>query len=135
YLTYGDGVANVDIKALTAHHKKSGKHATVTAVSQPGRFGSLRLDGTNVTEFVEKPDVDNQMINGGFFVLSPAIFDYIEGDATVWEFEPLRKLASHGQLNAYLHRGFWQPMDTIREREVLEGMWACGNAHWLKSTP
>ncbi|PWT74095.1 MAG: glucose-1-phosphate cytidylyltransferase [Proteobacteria bacterium] len=130
-LTYGDGVADIDIDALIGHHRKHGVHATVTTVTPPGRFGAIKLDHGKVTRFVEKPEADSQVINGGFFVLSPPIFDYIAGDDTVWEHEPLQRLAAEGQLSAFQHRGFWQPMDTMRERELLEELWASGKAPWL----
>lgn len=133
FLTYGDGLSDVDIGALEVSHRKSGRHATVTAVTPPGRFGALRLDKGRVAEFVEKPAGDSQLINGGFFVLTPAIFDYIENDETVWERGPLQKLAADGQLNAFPHAGFWQPMDTLRERDLLERLWASGSAPWRKS--
>ena len=132
FLTYGDGLSDVDLDALLAHHRSHGRYATVTSVTPPGRFGALRLDGDRVTQFVEKPDGDNGQINGGYFVLSPRIFDYIEGDATVWEHDPLQKLAADGQLSAYRHDGFWQAMDTVRERDLLEEMWASGRAPWRK---
>jgi len=130
-LTYGDGVANVDIDALIQHHRKHGAYATVTTVTPPGRFGAIELDHGKVTRFVEKPEADSQLINGGFFVLSPRIFDYIAGDGTAWEHEPLQRLAAEGRLSAFQHNGFWQPMDTIRERELLEDLWASGKAPWL----
>jgi glucose-1-phosphate cytidylyltransferase len=132
-LTYGDGVADVDVTATIAYHRKHRRHATVTAVSPPGRFGTLRVVQGKVTEFVEKPATDGQPINGGFFVLSPKIFGYIAGDDTVWEHEPLQRLAADGQLSAYHHIGFWQPMDTVRDRELLEQMWASGRAPWWKN--
>jgi glucose-1-phosphate cytidylyltransferase len=131
-LTYGDGLADIDIAASIAYHRRHGRHATITAVSPPGRFGMLRVIEGQVAEFLEKPAADSQSINGGFFVLSPKIFNYIEGDNTVWEFEPLQRLAADGQLSAYHHGGFWQPMDTVREREQLEQLWASGDAPWWK---
>lgn len=130
-LTYGDGVSDIDVAALIRHHRSRGTYATVTTVTPPGRFGAIRLQDGKVTQFVEKPDADSQVINGGFFVLSPKIFDYIAGDATVWEREPLQRLAAEGQLSAYQHTGYWQPMDTIRERELLEEQWASGRAPWV----
>jgi glucose-1-phosphate cytidylyltransferase len=132
-LTYGDGVADVDVTSSIAYHHKQGRHATVTAVSPPGRFGTLKVDAGRVTEFFEKPAIDSQPINGGFFVLSPKIFEYIAGDATVWEHEPLQRLAADNQLSAHPHTGFWQPMDTLRDREQLELLWATGQAPWWKS--
>jgi glucose-1-phosphate cytidylyltransferase len=128
--TYGDGVSNVDIGATIAFHRKHGKHATVTAVQPPGRYGALLTQGDSVTAFVEKPRGDGGLINGGFFVLSPAVLDYIEGDATAFESKPLEALANNGQLMSYQHHGFWQPMDTLREKTQLEDLWASGNAPW-----
>jgi len=130
-LTYGDGVSDVDISALISHHRKHKRAATMTAVSPPGRFGAIELMNGVVTKFVEKPEAGEQVINAGFFVLSPRIFDYIEGDETVWEHEPLRNLAKDKQLTAYQHGGFWQPMDTIRERHLLEDLYATGSPPWL----
>jgi glucose-1-phosphate cytidylyltransferase len=133
-LTYGDGLSDVDITASIAWHKARKQYATVTAVAPPGRFGALEIENGEVREFVEKPAAGGQLINGGFFVLSPKIFNYIKNDATVvWEHEPLRALAADRQLNAFLHGGFWQPMDTIREREILEELWASGHAPWKRS--
>jgi glucose-1-phosphate cytidylyltransferase len=128
--TYGDGLADIDITALLAAHRTSGCQATVTAVAPSGRFGALELDGNNVTAFREKPRGDGAVINGGFFVLSPRVLDLIDGDETTWEREPMERLAATGQLNAYHHRGFWQPMDTLRDRRQLEAMWASGRAPW-----
>jgi glucose-1-phosphate cytidylyltransferase len=132
-LTYGDGLADIDIAASIAHHKSHGKHATITAVTPPGRFGALRISNGAVTQFVEKPVSGDQVINGGFFVLSPKVMDYIDDDSTVWEQEPLRRLAAEGQLVAFPHVGFWQPMDTIRERELLEELWRSGRPPWRKN--
>lgn len=129
-ITYGDGVADVDISASIAHHKKEGRLATVTAVQPPGRFGALMLDGTAVNGFQEKPSGDGGWINGGFFVLSPKVGDYIEGDRTVWEREPMERLAKEGQLSAWYHRGFWQPMDTLRDKQHLQDLWDSGRAPW-----
>lgn len=128
--TYGDGVADVDIKALIAFHRSKKVKATMTAVQPPGRFGALVLDGPMVTSFQEKPKGDGGWINGGFFVLSPGVIDYIEGDGTVWEREPLERLARERSLAAYFHRGFWQPMDTLRDKNHLEEVWAGGAAPW-----
>jgi glucose-1-phosphate cytidylyltransferase len=128
--TYGDGVGNVDIGALVAFHKTQGKLATLTATQPPGRFGALGLQGTQVTGFQEKPQGDGAWINGGFFVLSPKVLDYIDGDDTAWEKEPMERLAQAGQLSAYLHHGFWQPMDTLRDKTHLEELWASGKAPW-----
>jgi glucose-1-phosphate cytidylyltransferase len=123
-VTYGDGVADIDIGALVAFHMAHGKLATVTAVEPAGRYGALVLDGTSVTGFTEKPKGDGGSINGGFFVLSPRVIDFIEGDVTSWEGEPLSRLAAEGQLEAFAHNGFWQPMDTLREKNLLEQLWA-----------
>lgn len=129
--TYGDGVADVDVSALITHHKSHGRLATVTAVQPPGRYGALQF-GTNsdVTGFQEKPQGDGGWINGGFFVLEPGAVDRIENDATIWEREPLCSLAADGELSAYRHRGFWQPMDTLRDRVHLENLWAESKAPW-----
>jgi glucose-1-phosphate cytidylyltransferase len=129
-LTYGDGVGDVDVAASIAFHKAHGKLATVTAVPPPRRFGQLVLDGDKVTDFAEKPVGDGGLINGGFFVLSPAIESYLTGDSCVWEQSPLQQLAEEDELRSFEHRGFWQPMDTIRERQELEELWATGNAPW-----
>jgi len=129
-LSYGDGLANVDITASIAFHKAHGKLATVTAVRPLGRFGSLTLDGETVRGFVEKPLGDGSWINGGFFVLSPMVIDAIAGDSTSWELEPMVKLAADGQLRAFEHTGFWQPMDTLREKSLLEELWDSGKAPW-----
>jgi glucose-1-phosphate cytidylyltransferase len=128
--TYGDGVADVDLKALIAFHKAQKVKATLTAVQPPGRFGSLVLDGAHVTSFQEKPKGDGGWINGGFFVLSPKVVDYIADDATSWESEPLMQLAAERELMAYRHRGFWRPMDTLRDKNQLEELWALGRAPW-----
>ena len=129
-MTYGDGVGNVDISALVASHKKAKKKATVTAVQPPGRFGALQVDGESVTGFIEKPEGDGGWINGGFFVLEPSVLEMIKGDATTWELEPLKGLSAKGELHAYRHMGFWQPMDTMRDRQYLEELWAAGKAPW-----
>jgi glucose-1-phosphate cytidylyltransferase len=128
--TYGDGVADVDIAALIAHHKSQGKQATLTAVQPPGRYGALHLDGSAVLQFQEKPDGDNAWINGGFFVLEPSVLELIEGDGSSWEADVLPQLAADCQLSAYRHPGFWQPMDTLRDRTRLEELWASGQAPW-----
>lgn len=130
--TYGDGVSDVDISSLVNFHRKEKKLATVTAVQPAGRFGALRLDGQNVTGFEEKPHGDGGWINGGFFVLSPKVINYIDGDATVWEKDPLEYLAANNNLSAYLHKGFWQPMDTLRDKNYLEELWTNGRAPWKK---
>ena len=129
-LTYGDGLSDVDITALVEFHKESKKLATVTAVQPPGRFGALVLNGDKVTGIQEKPKFDSERINGGFFVLEQGIFDYIEGDETSWEREPLEQLVKDGQFAAFKHDGFWRPMDTLRERYELEENWKNGNAPW-----
>jgi glucose-1-phosphate cytidylyltransferase len=129
-MTYGDGVGNIDITAAITAHKTSGKKATVTAVQPPGRFGALHLEGNSVKGFIEKPEGDGGWINGGFFVLEPSVFDGIEGDHIIWEREPLQCLAAEGQLFAYQHRGFWQPMDTLRDKQQLEQLWQSGQAPW-----
>lgn len=129
-LTYGDGVSDVDIKASIDFHKNHGKLATLTAALPPGRFGALDIDGAQVKRFVEKPKGDGALINGGFFILSPKIFDYLEGDHTVWEQQPLQRLASDGELMAFAHLGFWQPMDTLRDKVYLEELWTTGAAPW-----
>ncbi len=128
--TYGDGVGNVDITKQLQFHRNHGKLATLTAVQPPGRFGSVELNGPQVTDFVEKPHGDGAWINGGFFVLSPKVIDYITGPTSVWEKEPLQNLAHEGQLMAYQHPGFWQPMDTLRDKNHLEELWSKGKAPW-----
>ncbi len=129
-LTYGDGLCNVNVHALIAFHQKHGKLATVTAVRPAARFGTMQFDGERVTEFKEKPQTEGGWINGGFFVFEPGVFDYLEGDQTVLEDKPLERLAADGQLMAFKHEGFWQCMDTIRDRNRLEEMWASGNPPW-----
>jgi len=129
-LTYGDGVGSVNIQALVEFHRSHGKLATMTAVQPPGRFGALAMAGTQISSFVEKPQGDGGWINGGFFVLKPAVFERISGDQTIWEREPLESLAQEGQLQAYFHREFWQPMDTLRDKTLLEDLWAQGRAPW-----
>ncbi len=129
-LTYGDGVCDVDISKLIAFHESHGKLATVTAVRPPGRFGGLELDGDEVRAFAEKRHMSEGWINGGFFVLEPSVLDYIDGDGTLWEHEPLERLAADGQLRAFRHEGFWQCMDTLRDVRLLESLWAGGNPPW-----
>ncbi len=129
-MTYGDGVANIDIKELAAFHKRHGKLATVTAVRPPARFGGLSFDGDVVTAFVEKPQIGEGWINGGFFVLEPGVLDYVDSDETIFEREPLERLARDGQLMAYRHYGFWQCMDALRDVRLLEGMLQSGQAPW-----
>ncbi|WP_285404498.1 glucose-1-phosphate cytidylyltransferase [Luteibacter sp. ME-Dv--P-043b] len=128
--TYGDGVSNLDIGDSIAFHRNHGKLATITAVRPPGRYGALRLDGRRVEGFIEKPDGDGSWINGGFFVLSPKCIELIVDDTTTWEAGPLSKLAETNELVAYEHAGFWQPMDTLRERNLLEQLWFLGHAPW-----
>ena len=127
--TYGDGVTDLDIKSLVTYHRQQGTLATVTAVQPPGRFGALETDGERVRAFVEKPHGDGAWINGGFFVLSPKVGDYIDGDSTTWEREPLERLAQDHQLSAYRFDGFWQMMDTLRDKNLLEELWESG-APW-----
>jgi len=128
--TYGDGVADVDIGKLIEFHRSQGTLATVTSVQPPGRFGSLNIKDGKITTFKEKPEGDGGWVNGGFFVLSPRVIDYIDDDSTTWERSPLEKLASEGQLSAYKHEGFWQPMDTLRDKVMLEELWASGKTPW-----
>ncbi len=128
--TYGDGVANVDVVAQIAFHRAHGKLATVTAVQPPGRYGALQMDGDAVRGFVEKPRGDGGRINGGFFVLSPKVIQHIDGDQTSWEAGPLEQLAADGELMAWKHDGFWQPMDTLRDKTQLEELWQSGRAPW-----
>jgi glucose-1-phosphate cytidylyltransferase len=128
--TYGDGVADIDLTRLIEFHREQGTIATVTAVQPIGRFGSMRLDGPQVTQFTEKPAGDEAWINGGFFVLSPRVAPYLGGDQTAWEDEPLQRLAANGELSSYRHSGFWQPMDTLREKERLNELWESGAAPW-----
>ena len=129
-MTYGDGVGSIDISRLLAFHRQHGKLATLTATQPPGRFGALAMQGHNVIAFQEKPQGDNGWINGGFFVLSPKVLDYIEDDRTIWEREPMERLAKERQLVAYEHDGFWQPMDTLRDKNLLEAHWQSGKAPW-----
>jgi glucose-1-phosphate cytidylyltransferase len=131
-MTYGDGLADVDLRALLNFHKSHGLDATVTTVRPPGRFGATMIEDGLVRRFMEKPLGDGGYINGGFFVLNPNVIDRIEGDATPWEAEPLTGLAEDGQLAAFIHDGFWQPMDTLRDRQQLERMWADGTAPWAR---
>jgi len=129
-LTYGDGVADIDIAKLTAFHAEHGRLASLTAVRPAKRFGALTLCGDRVVDFQEKPEHEGGWINGGFFLLSPKVGDLIEGDATIWEREPLETLATQDQLRAYAHAGFWHPMDTVRDRNFLEEQWQSGQARW-----
>jgi glucose-1-phosphate cytidylyltransferase len=129
-LTYGDGVSNVDIGKLIEFHRRHRREATVTAIQPPARFGAMTFEGDAVASFDEKPKGDGQWVNGGFFVLQPGVFDYLLDDTTVWEHQPLQKLAQSGNLMAYRHHGFWAAMDTLRDRTALEGLWASGQAPW-----
>lgn len=129
-LTYGDGLADLDISETIEFHRAEGRLATVTAIQPRERFGVLNVDGTIVRSFSEKPKGEGSWINGGFFVLSPQVLEYIEGDDTPWEWEPMDRLAREGQMNAYFHRGFWQSMDTLRDRNRLESLWQSGQAPW-----
>ena len=129
-LTYGDGVSDVNITELIAFHKPQKVKATLTATLPPGRFGALEMHGDKVNSFREKPQGDGAMINGGFFVLSPQVLDYITDDQTTWEREPLERLAQEKNLAAFQHHGFWQPMDTLRDKVHLEGLWQSGRAPW-----
>jgi glucose-1-phosphate cytidylyltransferase len=128
--TYGDGLSDVNIGELIKFHKQQGNLATVTAVKPAGRFGALELNGTQVTAFKEKPRGDGSWINGGFFVLSPKVIDYIKDDDTIWEQEPMHQLALDGQMDAFFHEGFWQPMDTLREKKLLQTLWDENKAPW-----
>ncbi len=128
--TYGDGVGNVDVGELVRFHERSGRVATLTAVRPPSRFGALSLEAGQVKEFSEKPQTGEGWTNGGFFVFEPSIFDYLDGDSSVLEREPLARLAAQGELSAFSHDGFWQPMDTLRERQILEELWERGTAPW-----
>ncbi len=132
FLTYGDGVSDVDLGALAAFHRQHGKDATITAVAPPGRYGALEIVEGQVDRFIEKPPGDNGLINGGFFVLDPKVVDRIADDSTVWEQQPLEGLAADGQLMAYRHDGFWAAMDTLRDKNQLEALWASGNAPWRR---
>jgi glucose-1-phosphate cytidylyltransferase len=129
-MSYGDGVGSVDLTALLKFHKSHGKLATMTAVQPPGRFGALQLNGNRIESFLEKPQGDGGWINGGFFVLNLKVLEQINSDATLWEQEPLQNLAKQDQLQAYFHSGFWQPMDTLRDKTYLESLWASGKAPW-----
>lgn len=129
-MTYGDGVGSVDIASLIKFHQGHGKLATMTAVQPPGRFGALEINGTQINSFLEKPQGDGGWINGGFFVLSPKVLDLIGGDEILWEKQPLESLAKQGQLHSFFHSGFWQPMDTLRDKNHLEELWASGKAPW-----
>ena len=128
--TYGDGVADVDISALIDFHQEQGAIATVTAVQAPGRFGAMEIDGEKILRFQEKPRGDGAWINGGYFVLSPDVGRYLSGDQTIWEEDPLRRLAQEGQLASFRHDGFWQPMDTLRDKRQLDELWESGRAPW-----
>ena len=128
--TYGDGLADINISNLISFHKNHKKLATISAVIPPGRYGALEMDGTNVNGFIEKPPGDGGLINGGFFVLSPRCLEYIDDDNSSWEREPLTRIANDNQLEGFIHQGFWQPMDTLREKNMLEELWKSGNPPW-----
>jgi glucose-1-phosphate cytidylyltransferase len=130
--TYGDGVSDIDISAEIEFHRRHGKLATVTSVQPPGRYGALQITDGSVSGFVEKPLGDGGTINGGFFILSPKCLDFIEGDATSWEAGPIAQIAAIGELQAFEHRGFWQPMDTLRDKNQLEELWSSGRAPWKR---
>lgn len=130
--TYGDGVGDIDVAASIAYHKQHGKLATVTATRPPARFGAMLMDGNRVQRFEEKPVGDGSWINGGFFVLNPKVIDYIDADETIWEREPIERLAGEGNLMAWHHPGFWHPMDTLRDRTYLEELWESGKAPWKR---
>ena len=130
FFTYGDGLANINLNQLLEHHIKHGKLATLTAVQPPGRFGAIKLDNSDVTNFQEKPDGDKAWINGGFFVLDPKVLKFIDGDSCIWEKDPLEKLSKEKQLSAFKHEGFWQPMDNLRDKNKLNDMWLRGNPLW-----
>lgn len=132
-MTYGDGLADVDIASSIAFHRDSRRLATMTVVRPLARFGNVEISGSLVTRFREKPQTEAGLINGGFFVLSPQIFQYIDGDFTVWEDAPLQTLVQEGQLNCWFHSGFWQPMDTLREKQLLEHLWNTGSAPWIRT--
>jgi glucose-1-phosphate cytidylyltransferase len=129
-MTYGDGVGDINIKETIKFHKEHGRLATMTATQPPGRFGALGLEGSSIRSFLEKPEGDGGWINGGFFVLSPQVLELIEGDESIWERKPLEELARSNQLQAYFHNGFWQPMDTLRDKNYLESLWDSGKAPW-----
>jgi glucose-1-phosphate cytidylyltransferase len=128
--TYGDGLSDVNISELINFHKSKNTKATVTSVQPPGRFGTLDISGSKITNFKEKPIGDGNWINGGFFVLEPSVFDYLKDDSTIWEREPLEKLADENQLSAFKHTGFWQPLDTLRDKNYLEELWNSNKAFW-----
>ena len=129
-LTYGDGLSNVDISKLLAHHQREGKKATVTAIQPASRFGTLELEGSRVSHFAEKPQANEHWISGGFFICEPSVLDLIEGDDALWEQGPLEKLTTDGQLSVYRHLGFWAAMDTLRDKNYLEGLWTSGEVPW-----
>jgi len=130
--TYGDGLSDINISKLIEHHERHGNLATISAVYPPGRFGALNIEGDKVVSFNEKPKGDGSLINGGYFVLSPKVIDYIDDDETIWEREPMENLAKNGQMSALVHKNFWYPMDTLRDKEYLEELWNSGKAPWKK---
>ena len=129
-MTYGDGLSSIDINNLIKFHKAHGKLATMTAIQPPARFGALNIEGTSINSFLEKPQGESGWVNGGFFVLNKKVLDLIDSDNTIWEQSPLQTLAKDGQLQSYFHKGFWQPMDTLRDKNHLEELWSSGNAPW-----
>lgn len=129
-MTYGDGVGDIDISAQIAYHREHGLDATMTVVSPPGRFGAVHIDDGKITRFMEKPETGEGVINGGFFILHPRTLDLVSGDDTIWERDPLERLAAEGRLAAFPHKGFWQPMDTLRDKRMLEDVWESGDAPW-----
>ena len=134
-MTYGDGVSDVDIKALLKFHKSHGKKATVTAVPSPGRFGVLEIsDANSVKGFHEKPENEMGFINGGFFVLNPSVLDYVADDTSIWERDPMESLAKNGELMSFIHKGFWRPMDTLRDKRELNKLWESGQSPWIKQS-
>jgi len=132
--TYGDGLASIDVRKLLEFHRSKKRIATITAVRPPARFGTLEIEGDRVVQFAEKPQTSEGWINGGFFVFEPGVFDLIEGDQTLLEHEPLANLAKNGELSVYKHEGFWQPMDTLREKRLLEELWAGGSPPWVRGS-
>jgi glucose-1-phosphate cytidylyltransferase len=129
-MTYGDGVGDVDVKSSIEYHRRHGKLATMTAVQPPGRYGALQIEGDRITSFLEKPQGEGGWVNAGFFVLSPKVIERIEGDPVIWERDPLESLAADGELRAWQHRGFWRPMDTLRDKQLLDELWDSGRAPW-----
>jgi glucose-1-phosphate cytidylyltransferase len=133
-MTYGDGIGDIDVSSLIQFHRLHGRYATVTAAQPPGRFGAINVEGDTVNSFKEKPRGDGSWVNAGFFVLKPRVLDYIDGDHVLWEQEPIERIAREGQLRAHFHRGFWQPMDTLRDKTLLDDLWNRGVAPWKRWT-